>query len=173
VEILAKLNPASQRYDSISHGTSKDGLTGLDVAAALSMAKLRPLAYQYARAKYALDEDARETLFLMLINVAKRKWGDDRAEYVAYLTITRNIDSNRCRSCHGTGFNRKAKPCKACNGSGVYQATDAQNARVMGISRQAYSKTWAERVTEMDRIMTVTDQQVRSRVGWALREARD
>jgi hypothetical protein len=170
VELLARLNPKTQSYDSISAGTANTALSGLDIAAALSMAKLRPLAYHYARAKYALDEQSRIQLFKCLVNVVKRKWGDQRAEMLAYMTITRNIDSNRCRKCNGTGYNRLAKPCKKCGGSGIYIPSAAENARVMGISQQAYSKTWAERVTEMDRVMTLTDQQVQSGVRWALRE---
>lgn len=170
MEILARLNPKHQQYNSISPGTSGDSLTGLDVAAALSMAKLRPLAYHYARAKYALDEQSRIELFRCLVNVVKRKWGDQRAEIVAYLTITRNVDSNRCRKCNGTGMNNKFKPCRKCDGSGMYIATDAETARIMGITRQAYGVRWAGRVIEMDRIMANTDQQVRSGVRWALRE---
>ena len=80
MEILAKLNPAAQKYDTISSGTSGLALSGLDIAAALSMAKLRPLAYHYARAKYALDTQARLELFKCLVNVAKRNWGDNGGE---------------------------------------------------------------------------------------------
>lgn len=170
MEILAKLNPAAQKYDTISSGTSGLALSGLDIAAALSMAKLRPLAYHYARAKYALDKQARLELFKCLVNVAKRNWGDNRAEMLAYLAITRNIDSNKCRKCNGTGYNSVAKPCRKCEGSGTHISSHTEIAKVMGITQQAYSKTWVERVTEMDRIMTITDQQVRVSVRWALRE---
>lgn len=169
MELLARLNPKTQSYDSISAGTAGTALSSLDIAAALSLAKLRPLAYHYARAKYVLDEQARVDLFKCLVNIVKRKWGDERAPMVAYLTIKRNIDSNRCGKCNGTGYNRLAKPCKKCGGSGIHIATDAENARMLGIARQNYSKTWPARIAEMDRIMALTNRQVITKVRWALR----
>ena len=170
MELLARLNPKTQSYDSISAGTAGTALSSQDIAAALSMAKLRPLADHYARAKYALDERARADLRECLINIISRKWGEQRAEALACLTIKRNIDSNRCSPCNGTGYNRLVKPCKKCGGSGIHIPRDADNARALGVIRQRYSDTWADRVLEMDRIMTNTDQQVRSGVRWALRE---
>lgn len=160
MEILARLNPKSQSFDSMAPGTSGDALSALDVAAALGMAKLRPLAYHYARAKYALDEQSRIELFKCLVNVVKRKWGDQRAEIVAYLAITRNVDSNRCRKCNGTGMNARFKTCRKCQGSGVHIQSDAEISRHLGIARQNYNRDWSARITEMDRIMAQAEAQV-------------
>jgi hypothetical protein len=176
MEILARLNPKHQQYDSVSPGTGGDAVTGLDVAAALSMAKLTPLAEEYARARYALDEQAREMLHAMLANIIKRRYRqtsgpkitDPQAESLAYLVITRNVDTRRCRKCNGTGYNREQKECRTCRGSGVYTASAAQNARVIGVSPQAYGQSWAKRVADMDTLVAELDRQVKSGVRRAL-----
>lgn len=172
MEILARLNPKHQQYNSISPGTSGDSITGLDVAAALSMAKLSPLAEEYARAKYALDEQAREIFQAMMTNVIKRRYRqksgprltDAQAESLAYLIVTRNVDTKRCRKCNGTGYTRTQKQCRACKGSGIYTPSDAQNARVLSVSAQSYQQCWKQRVQDLDLLVGELDRQVKSGV---------
>lgn len=172
MEILARLNPKHQQYNSISPGTAGDSITGLDVAAALSMAKLSPLAEEYARAKYALDEQAREMFHAMIGNVIKRRYRqkvgprltDVQAESLAYLIVTRNIDTRRCRKCNGTGYTRTQKECRWCKASGVFVPSDAQNARTINVSAQSYQQCWKQRVQDLDLLVGELDRQVKSGV---------
>jgi len=51
-----------------------------------------------------------------------------------------------CPACGGTATDHQHKTCKACNGTGKGERRDEERAAELGLSHDAYRKTWKPRI---------------------------
>lgn len=51
-----------------------------------------------------------------------------------------------CKSCRGSGSQKRGKVCNHCHGTGTKPITDAQLAYQLGISRSNMQRTWSNRL---------------------------
>jgi len=77
--------------------------------------------------------------------------GQKKFKILVYLAICEKVATNCCPSCRGTKYSllRPSEPCRTCRGTGKWKIDDYVKAKAIGISKQAYSKTWRERFDDI------------------------
>lgn len=167
LEEISRLTPGICRYCETVGGRvaelSRTELSGM-------LAGLSKDAENYARAKYAGDEDAFWKLVysirVWVAGIAVREgWEIVRGRPTMYnlaaIAVAESVGHNRCGTCKGTGFER-TKLCRTCHGHTVVWYADAKIADSIGLSHTTFKRTWYSRyvyivdyVNDYDRIVKI------------------
>ncbi len=173
IEILTRLNPRISQIDNIGISTA-GGITSSDIAAAC--AGIDKTGELIILAKICGYRDVHEPLFYRMYREAidlaiKGNWkvgerGEDRIRSVLQLAIYESVTQLVCPSCKGTKQNpaNPTKSCIPCNGIGKWRMTDEQKAAVVGISKQAWSKTWQYRYDDMLLLLDVYEYKAKRKI---------
>lgn len=150
---MTGFRPVDHR-DVVGGGTPGLGLTGLDVAAALAMGGADRAATLMVLHKWVQDKSVQEPLFYAVydavVTVAAREhWkvpkGGEILRSITRLAIAEETDPKRCPACQGRAealIGGVMKKCPACNGIGWSEWPEAMRARLVGIDKANWSRTW-------------------------------
>jgi len=179
-EILTRLNAKVQ---SFSDSGGKSELTTSDIAAACSGSD--KLGLSVLLLKVCDDRSAQEPFFYRLYNritdlATKQKWktdkrGDDRIRSVMQLALFEKIAEKKCPTCNGTRYDPfdPTKKCEQCKGSGEWLLEDRDRAHAIGVSKQAWSKTWTNRYQDICAVIEGTEYTAKHQIWAKLTEPRN
>jgi len=174
---LEKLALLNIRVKPLSHSVSSTdgkGLTPQDVAHAL--AGLSDGPYYLARYKYAQDGTVYNQLEGSLVyEVANKKalsdWVTEYPEKIFSLVkvaIQDTCSSIECKSCGGVGYKiintTEIQDCIVCSGTGKKAMNQSDKAEMVGISHQAWAKSWQGKYNEITPIISRWEQKISSHV---------
>lgn len=78
-------------------------------------------------------------------------------ERMCRIAIDRIVDPMLCRDCSGRGERHRrggvVEVCRRCGGSGNGSASQAYTARLCGVSRDRWGRTWASRYGEIELVL--------------------
>jgi len=171
LEILTRLNPKVSQMDAVGISTA-GGLTAADVAAAC--ANCSPLGYLALKRRFIGDMslcDGYYILYARVIKLAQKNNWEVRPKRlrvpkfkaVLDLCLREYFEISRCRSCKGSGKTATDKEgiilrtCRSCDGTGNKSMNDAMRAKLMGVSRSCYSRSWVSRHKQ---VMNLFDQTI-------------
>lgn len=152
-------------------GTPGLGITGLDVAGALSMGGAGEGETLMVLAKWVQDTSAQARLFYVVYDdivklATEEKWqvpvGAHRLRRLTRLAIAEIIDAKTCQACQGRQWVLNGaipKVCQACNGSGRRDWSAATRYHAVGIHRSNWLRTWARRYIDIMSIVAAYDSQ--------------
>lgn len=147
--MLLLLNPKQRSLDHIPGGYNQIGWE--DVAAALGMGNLDPLAYYLGRTKYCQDERAKQTLLNLMTQYAQflaesNKWrtSTERLIRLCHLACQELIESPICKKCRGTGKVLNIT-CQYCNSEGYVRKSERSKYLFVGIDKRCWARRWKER----------------------------
>ena len=152
---LLKMLPAKSLSFETTHGGVPE-LTPSMIAAALGMGRLSDKASLYCRIKYQLQTELRNKLESKILVqdvltwAVKENWicGTGLIPKLGMVALDEMLNESLCRKCNGTGevkIDDKVNECNRCSGAGHQRFSKAEVARRLGIHRQHYSRTWADR----------------------------
>lgn len=133
------------------------------------MGKLPSEAYYFGLAKYLGDPSAigitENNATVLAVTLKKQlgwktRTGSEVYRHVGKLAVSMHIDLQSwcwCPACNGTGLNRKGT-CGRCRGSGRRELTHTELAAYIGVTKQAYHKTWVPRVDMIYNELGLWDQ---------------
>ena len=161
LELLSMLTARVQRFHMAPGGIP--AITSDDVAHALGMIH-NDEARLYARLKYCHQHTYAEGLALyirryVLMRKLSDRWRIPRKDFIldmACLMLAEAVDPHICSWCKGRGerpeikegqATGKLEPCDQCRQTGRRSAEliQADRARLMGLSPQAWHNTWEDR----------------------------
>lgn len=168
--ILAKLSPKTQAWTAASHAAG--GYSPADIALAAGHVRSE-MAYRWLLTTYAGHTSGRdlERVCQLLGDECatladRRGWRacSERVRDLAVLWVTEALCPRRCYVCRGSGaaFDPAAHQhvsCWRCGGTGRVPWSNAERARTLGCSRAAWRRTWAARLAEVDKLMSVTQSE--------------
>lgn len=153
--ILQLLNPRSVRLDGSNRGLPE--ITTDDINAACAGAD--QIGLDLLLTRVCGDRIAQHRIFHSLYQeVAQltvdhhwkiRKKSQEKIRNLVQLVIFELTTTPRCPKCDGTKYNKRLKPCKACDGTGFYKIKNTQRARLLGVNASTWSRVWAYRYAEV------------------------
>lgn len=165
--LAAKMAGRPIDYGAVGGGTPRLGLTGLDIAGALSMGGARREESLMVMLKWVQDKSVQEPLFYILYDrvvglAVKRGWkvrkGEEFLRKLTRLAIAEIATPNLCPTCNGRrevwlrGESLPTK-CPHCNGVGVRDMEDQDRAALVGITKSSWCELWRDRYPEVRGIM--------------------
>lgn len=129
--------------------------TARDIIHALSFCSRTASAL--IRFKYAHDAKSYQPAYLLLADLFKDWWPKTRPAVIEAM-CKRIVDEwviEKCRHCQGRGFlpARTQRPvpklCASCGGTARLKVNGVERAKLIGLSHQAYYKTWEARFTKV------------------------
>ena len=153
----ARMTDRPQRYDEPTGGTPGVGLTGMDIAGALSMGGANRAEMLIVMYKWVQDKSAQQPLFYVVYDevvklATKYNWkpikGKEIFRGLTMLAIAEVTDPHTCPTCQGRGerlTRNMMRQCPTCNGIGRQEMSDAMRYRALGIDRKAWERTWEPR----------------------------
>lgn len=122
-----------------------DGLTGVDIAAALVMPrpsrhgpiKLRPVCVDWVWYVYTGDTHAEARLRRAVVAEITNadEFVQQHKEGIARLAFEERMRNTTCRACNGA-----AEKCKACKGRGTHELSGRRRARLVGVHHHIYKR---------------------------------
>ena len=153
-ELLALLTARVQRFHLAPGGIPN--LTAEDMAHALGLVK-NENARLYARVKFTGETESADSLacairrYIMICKL-DNGWRIPRLGFLldlSRLMVIEAIDPMTCTWCDGTEKDMTETGsvivCDACHGTGKRRITDADRARLVGISKSSWSDPWGDR----------------------------
>lgn len=159
MQLLIRLNPGHINPDSTG---GRSELTTSDIAAALAGANKPGLDLLIGQVCGESDFKALYGLFLpQVYRLANRlKWsltgnGEPRMAKLLQIVLFEAIAPRKCPSCKGTRYSllNLSQKCPTCYGAGVWFGYDRAKAKYLGISDQAWRKTWREREKDIQALL--------------------
>lgn len=130
--------------------TSLNKVTGIDISAACSYAKLTEPQRAFIWYLFTHDYVSLQSLRFEVFNLAHRMaahngWSNSLlVSGMAKLVITEVTQSSICEACNGTGTQHQ-RDCTPCKGTGRRNIRDAGRAAELELTLHAYRRTWAAR----------------------------
>jgi len=154
--MAARMTDKPQQYDEPTGGTPGIGLTGMDIAGALSMGGASHAETMMVMHKWVQDKSAQLPLFYSVYDEVVKmaiahKWkaikGKEIFRALTRLAIAEVTDAKCCPTCGGRGevWRKGANVpmvCRTCNGIRRKEWTDAMRYRLLEIDRKAWERTW-------------------------------
>jgi hypothetical protein len=175
---VAKWEPAIGTFNA---------LRASDIAQALALVK-NTHARLLMRIKYAGEDrtDDFETQFLSALErgmlghivelAAPKRWKVPRENFLrdlGRLALAEHIAPKLCPKCQGRGAvmlrRQLKKVCDRCNGGGRVTISDAERARLLGVSKEAWHQSWRERYRAVAGVLDYFDDIGRRAVAFRLR----
>lgn len=161
--------PLARAMFPTSLKSSDLGYRSVDHLAAL--AKCDRLASLLWRLRYGHDRTCLKPAVALLSRrvhdlAGKHRWrysSPDIFDKMAALAIAEWVEDS-CPKCHGTGRKSRFKECAKCNGTGKLVMSQASRASMLGISSQAFAKSWDDRYFTVQSILTMLDIQANRQV---------
>jgi len=162
-ELLALLSCKVQRFHISPGGIA--AITPEDVAYILGTIR-NTRATLFARIKYAgesqyaveLSDLMRTQVLQEVDGIAKWRNGPDWVLNLCRLALAEAIHPHTCSWCHGvaevTTEDGQVITCDGCSGTGKRPMRDSDRARLMDISKQAWSNSWSDRYNLLRNITT-------------------
>ena len=154
-EILRLLNPKTVRLDGANRGVPD--LTTDDVNAACAGAD--QIGLDLLLTQICDDRTAQHRAFYGLYQeviqfAVHHRWkirekGQEKIRSLIQLILFELTVTPRCPSCHGTKYNKRLRPCNACNGTGFYKIKNSQRAKALGINASTWKRVWAHRYADV------------------------
>lgn len=154
-EILKLLNPRTARLDGASRGLPE--ITTDDINAACADAD--QIGLDLLLSKICNDRAAQHRAFYSLYQeviqlAVDRKWkirekGHEKIRSLVQLILFELTTAPRCPKCNGTRYDRRLRPCKACDGTGFYKIKNSQRARALGINSSTWGRVWVYRYADV------------------------
>lgn len=180
---LSKLgNVGKGISDSVGHDTSGQGLTGVDIAAALSLAKVTRVEELMIRYIYVHDYGVYEEMVRAIHLAAFEKWRESwnwRMTPFLFLRLTdaaiiESLEPRICITCKGVGSFQlsDAQPfvdCQTCNGVGRIKLTDKERARRCGVKADNFRHQLASRYVKLLSFVQAVPQSGERKILKALR----
>lgn len=180
---LSKLgNVGKGLSDSVGHDTSGQGLTGVDIAAALSLAKVTRVEELMIRYIYAHDFGVYDEMVLAIHTAASVKWltswnwrmAPDMFKRLTDAAIIESLEPRICITCKGIGRFQvvEAQPfvnCQTCDGVGRIRPTDKERARRCGVKADNFRHHLANRYVKLLSFVQAVPQEAERKIRKALR----
>lgn len=158
--MLTKLTSAGRSDLSVvGHDTSKQNLTWVEVATALSFAKVSRTEYLAALYAYAHDYSVQSELYYQLEVQAIELAIDWELTVRLFrrmfkLALAEALQPGVCATCHGTrefrtGPTSPAIPCKTCRATGRQVVDDHDRAKLLDMSYSNYRQHWRKRYEQL------------------------
>lgn len=174
-ELLRLLNPKTVRLDGVSRGLPE--MTTDDVNAACAGAD--QIGLDLLLSKVCDDRAAQHRAFYNLYQeviqlAVDHKWkirkrGQDKIRSLTQLILFELTAIPRCPKCKGTKYNRRLRPCKACDGTGFYKIKNSQRARALGINSSTWNRVWSYRYAEVLALMSNHESSALNSIGEKLK----
>ncbi len=159
MEMLTKLNPKagiSEGYGGIPE------LTTSDIAACLSGADDIGLMIllRGVNGDTSSHQAAHEKLLKAVIRLAKeKKWkvnnSGENIVNLLNLCLIEYICPIKCPTCKGTGLYRY-RECTTCHGTTNYTLNNTQRAKLIGVHKSRYGRTWQSRHKQVTEYINTT-----------------
>ena len=174
---LLLLNPKSQSWSPVSGFSTSHSqkLRWEDVASALSLGKLSPLAYYLIRAKYCQDETCIEQLLPLVQKEATRlareeKWrtGGDWLLKLSRLACLEALDSMLCKRCSGRGYNLIGKACPTCRSYGRKPMSARGRYQSIGMDKRNWERRWDGRYERLYQVLCNAENKALAHLNYQL-----
>ena len=171
MQLLVRLNPNHINMEGAGGGIPE--LTTSDINAALAGANKAGLELLIGQVCGAADfKTLYETFLPETLRCANRlKWslvgsGAARVHKLLQIVLFEAISARKCPSCRGTkrSLLNPVDKCPTCYGSGVWFGYDRAKAKYLGISDQAWRKTWREREKDIQALLDRRIYQAKKRI---------
>lgn len=156
-------------------GGSHNSLGWEDVAQALGMGNLSPLAHTLGRAKYCEDPDCCQQLLAQVQTLVtglalKQRWRcrSDVPARLARLATHEAMADTRCSACDGRGVNRRQQSCRYCEGSGREPMKSAERYHYAGIDKRNWERRWQRRYEAIFSLLCDAENQLLGHLAWQL-----
>ena len=148
-----------------------------DVAAALGMGQLSPLAIELGHAKYCEDDDSCQKLLQLMKEVAQQqakvnKWRAHKnlLPRLAQLAVYEMLSSQLCKCCRGLGITKRGVTCTDCKGQGRQPLRAAERYHFAGIDKRNWERRWQSRYEVVYGCLCDAESQLLSHLSWQLND---
>ncbi len=175
---LQRLNLKSPSWQR--SGAAFQALGWEDIAGALSMGKLSPIATTLARAKFCDDHQQRKLLLVLITEqvlelATKEQWQCRQAMLVkiARLACHELFSAHHCKTCSGRGINLHGLSCRYCHGLGRLPMTAAGRYRFASIDKRNWERRWQSRYERIYRQLCEEENQLLSHLSRQLHSLKE
>lgn len=150
-EQFSLLGPKTMRWAQTVKHTSASCAWD-DLAGALGMGRLQPLAYTLGRAKYCDDLSAKKHLNQLVLHLIqtyalRETWRSSSLiePRLASLACYEILHVPLCPKCHGSGFITFGVSCNRCHGVGYCTLSSRARYRFIGTDKRNWQRRWHTR----------------------------
>lgn len=160
---LSRLSPGTVSIEPSIGG--QPAYTSSDVAGAC--AAMDDMQWQVNALKWAGQKRELPRLFYSLyqevIEIALQEgWrvprGKEHLRWMTMMAIYENVDPRPCRTCRGTQY-VQGRACTTCDATGIRRVQEKEKAAALGMSPQAFEKSWSHRYEMIFRRVHYAEQE--------------
>lgn len=153
----------------------KGGWRWEEVASALSLGNLHPLAATLGRAKYCEDPaccqqllKAVQTLVAKQAKTQKWRCRSEMPARLAQLATHEVLHITQCEACGGRGSNKRMQSCGSCHGTGRSPMKSAERYHYAGIDKRNWERRWQARYEGIYLTLCDAENQLLGHLAWQL-----